>query len=274
MSDIFVKLEELDVLDEVPRIDKPSDADFLSMFGEPGLPVVIEGLMANWEAWNILRFDSLAERVGELTVEVGKTIAPAAKREMLMKDFLRYVATTSDEDPYYLSNWRFQHDLPELRGAYSVPNYFYSWLQYLPEEIRPDFKWIFLGPGRTGTGLHTDVMMSSAWNALFVGRKLWIFLPPSEHSGLATGASSAPTSNEWKDYPSTLGQPQFCIQKPGDVVFTPSGWLHQVRNLESSIALTENFVNSTNCDAVMKYLESTGRDAWVKVIRKLQERFR
>jgi ribosomal protein L16 Arg81 hydroxylase len=48
-----------------------------------------------------------------------------------------------------------------------------------------------------------------------------------------------------------------CVQEPGDIVFIPSGWWHQVRNEEPGIAVTENFVNATNAKAVGAYLAAT-----------------
>jgi oxalate decarboxylase/phosphoglucose isomerase-like protein (cupin superfamily) len=37
-----------------------------------------------------------------------------------------------------------------------------------------------------------------------------------------------------------------CVQRPGDIIFTPSNWWHQVRNDTCTLALTENFINETN----------------------------
>ena len=42
------------------------------------------------------------------------------------------------------------------------------------------------------------------------------------------------------------------VQLPGDVVFIPAGWWHQVLNLEDSVAVTHNFVSRANLAGVLE----------------------
>lgn len=48
-----------------------------------------------------------------------------------------------------------------------------------------------------------------------------------------------------------------CIQRPGDVIFVPHGWFHIVLNLESSVAVTHNYVSESNLHHVMQFLDGT-----------------
>jgi hypothetical protein len=135
---------------------------------------------------------------------------------------------TQDESPDYLRGWCLS-DFPELRAQYRRPPFFPCWSDCLPADVRPTWKWLFIGPARSGSAMHRDFLGSAAWNMLFEGEKTWWFYPPqpTEPSNRDAGVLS-------------------CVQRPGDIIYTPSNWWHQVRNETPTLALTENFINDTN----------------------------
>jgi hypothetical protein len=57
----------------------------------------------------------------------------------------------------------------------------------------------------------------------------------------------------WLDFYPLLAdedKPIECTQLPGETIYVPSGWWHCILNLETTIAVTQNFVNSNNFEFV------------------------
>lgn len=136
-----------------------------------------------------------------------------------------------------------------------------NWLLALPPDIRPDWAWLLVGAADTSTALHVDTMASAAWNLLCSGRKSWSFHPPSravELGLLPPGCvdASDPTPSQRIDF----------VQEPGDLVVTPSGWAHEVRNLSATISVTANYINGSNLAFAKRYFRVLGDTETVAIL--------
>uniref|UniRef100_A0A915EKE9 Jumonji domain-containing protein 4 n=1 Tax=Ditylenchus dipsaci TaxID=166011 RepID=A0A915EKE9_9BILA len=45
------------------------------------------------------------------------------------------------------------------------------------------------------------------------------------------------------------------VQEPGQIIFVPSGWYHQVHNLEDSISINHNVINAYNIDILVNLMK-------------------
>lgn len=237
---------------QVPRVDNLSTREFLDEYAYPGRPVLIAGAMRDWQILTDWTPEFFARHYGSVEVNVTRCRSTTDTCRMRLGDYLEYVKTTQDHDPYYLSAWKFEHDAPELLQQYTAPECFYSWHTRLPQQIRPVWRWLFIGGANTGTKMHLDVLMTSAWNGVISGRKRWLFYPPDQRDQVYDGNVDAfhPDLQQYPLYADA--RPLACEQEAGDIVFTPTGWYHQVINEQPGISITENFINETNAHAVMK----------------------
>ncbi|NEQ68258.1 MAG: cupin-like domain-containing protein [Symploca sp. SIO2D2] len=229
-------------------------------------PVLIRGLGKEWVAYKKWTSSEFVQRYGETEVIAKKSKSEESKTFSL-SDYLVYIQITTDEEPYYLSDWSFSRDYPELLNDYIVPDCFENWIRRIPQHMltREDddyfLRWIYMGPTNTGSPMHRDVLDTSAWNVVLSGKKEWLFYPPDETENLYDGAVDGFNVN-LNTYPRFKNAKGYtCIQEKGDLIFTPHLWWHQVRNIEGGISLTENFINDSNIDTVAKnYLSILGQD--------------
>ncbi|XP_037506652.1 2-oxoglutarate and iron-dependent oxygenase JMJD4 [Rhipicephalus sanguineus] len=168
----------------------------------------------------------------------------------------------------YLKDWHFTRDFPTY-GPYTTPKYFTSdWLnEYwdLRTDVKDDFRFVYMGPKGSWTPLHTDVFKSFSWSANICGRKLWYLFPPREgqvnngkRNTLPCDVStlleeSVKDAAEAQSLPKHEGNVPYLkvIQNPGEIIFVPSNWYHQVHNLDDTVSINHNFLNACNVKTVM-----------------------
>lgn len=70
--------------------------------------------------------------------------------------------------------------MPDTSIAFlQVPKQFTEdFFSVLGESARPDYKWLIMGPERSGSSFHKDPNATSAWNAVVKGSKKWVLFPP------------------------------------------------------------------------------------------------
>lgn len=211
------------------------DADtFHGRYWATNTPVVVRGFLATWARPFTPTFADLRARFGDVEVEVmrgrdayedpGLHFEKIVAR-MTLAAFLDVVEGPPTNDVYMVA----RNDA--LRGP----------LALLLDEIEPPadlFKRrsgvsLWLGPSGTLTRLHHD-----ATNNLFcqvLGRKRVTLVPPHQlaiaDTAIGFYATERPSSEALREHAMDV------TLEPGDAVFLPVGWWHEVESLAPSLSL-------------------------------------
>ena len=204
------------------------------------------------------------------------------KCNMTFKSFLmEWKLSQANESPnlYYLKDWHFVKEVPDY-DAYEIPNYFVSdWLNeylgdsdanFITEENfrKSDYKFVYIGPQGSWTPFHSDVFGSFSWSANIVGEKEWIFFPPGFEKFLVDASTQElaynicdiiPSGGDFFKKQSFIHEGNEIIyykvlQKPNEIIFVPSLWHHQVKNIKGAISINHNWFNATNIKTIWKIL--------------------
>ena len=147
----------------------------------------------------------------------------------------------------------------------------------LDDEPRPYYRWVLMGPERSGTGIHQDPNNTTAWNALLQGHKRWCMFPPHIKSRVVKPKKGEPDSGIYwfrEIYPRLLPDAEKlgmieCVQGPGEIVVVPDSWWHVVLNLDFTISVTQNHVSDCTFERVFKSLKKSKPKralAWYNVL--------
>ncbi|EFJ18505.1 hypothetical protein SELMODRAFT_419906 [Selaginella moellendorffii] len=244
--------------DNIERRSHLSVDDFVRDFERLNKPVLLTDAINNWPALKRWNQDYLLDLCGDVDFAAG----PA---DMTLSNYFVYAKSVKEERPLYLFDPKFGEKVPQLAADYEVPVYFREDLFSILGKERPDYRWLILGPARSGSSFHIDPNSTSAWNAVVKGSKKWILyppgaVPPGVHPSPDGVDVATPVSiTEWfmnfyHETKRAKHKPVECVCKAGEVVFIPNGWWHIVINLEDSIAITQNYVSRSNILNVLDFL--------------------
>lgn len=225
---------ELPTISTVPRIAAPDAAAFRAR-AALGLPFLVTGLVNRWPL-STLTQQALRERFGAVAVRarVGDYINTAFAPDRAMQDmsllaYLDLVAAGTQGLPPYLGNL-------ELRGL----NAMCHWPAWLTRMGPPRF---WLGPAGTVTPLHCDYddnIFAQVWGS----KRIFLapphhdqFLYPREANPVLFGSPFNPEAPDFDQFPLARQALMVeCVVNPGDMLYVPAGWYHQVRALTFSLS--------------------------------------
>jgi len=163
---------------------------------------------------------------------------------MMLSAFIEGIRrSTFDSYPYYVrDDWQIFKTNKELLSDYEVPKYFFDWFVFLPGFMKLIYPRIFIGPSGAVTPLHSDIWGTHAWLAQLVGRKRWILFS-SDQKPLLYDFRVNPRNPDLERFPLfRKTRPIECTIGPGDLIFVPGGWAHEVVSLDPTISITHNYM--------------------------------
>jgi len=224
----------LPALAEVPHMGK-LDAAGLRAQAALGLPFLVTGIVGRWPL-AALTPHTLREQFSHLPVRarVGDYVdtAFAADRpmqDMSMLEYLDLIEAGTQGLPPYLGNL----ELRELNRLCHWPTLF--------DKMGPPRFW--LGPAGTVTPLHCDYddnIFAQIWGS----KRIFLapphhdeFLYPREANAILFGSPFDPEAPDYDKFP--LARHAALVEvivQPGDLLYVPAGWYHQVRSLSFSLS--------------------------------------
>jgi ribosomal protein L16 Arg81 hydroxylase len=210
-------------------------------------PVVIQGLARDWPALQRWSPQDLKQRFGHLEVEVQaeRQADPhyelnklQHRRRVRLGHFVDHVLAAGPSNDHYLTAnnelLRRPEFAPLLQDIGSLPDY----CDAAALERSCSF---WFGPAGTVTPLHHDTLM--LFHTQVVGRKRWRFVSPLETPRLYNHYDvyspvdiDRPDLNRYPDFAQV--KVLDVVVEPGETMFLPLGWWHQVSALDLSMSFS------------------------------------
>jgi histone arginine demethylase JMJD6 len=222
-------------------------------FEKENIPVILEGCTETWRAMTSCTFEQLVQNFGDNEWRFSDTHG----KTMMLRTFQKYVQSIegqTDDAPLAVYDSQLDGDDRQcLLDDYHIPQYFAApdLFECLDDVDRPPYRWILIGPARSGTGLHIDPLGTHAWVTLLEGMKRWVLFPyGTDRAKIGMIEPQIPSSLWFANdedggwyHRAMKGVPGAVeiLQHPGETVYVPAGWPHLVLNLEFSTAITQNY---------------------------------
>ncbi|GAB4512413.1 MAG: hypothetical protein Tsb0019_08980 [Roseibium sp.] len=209
----------------------PFDQVF-SEYIEAKRPCILTGAANGWPARTRWTPDFLCGRYGDEAVDFVDTRTGDRPQRALRS----YFGLPEEERAHtYICDWDFRKRSPELlEDLGPLPQFSVDWVNDLPETVRPDLMWIYIGHPGTAGPAHLDNYGTSAWLAVLQGQKRLRFCWPEK--GQNPAGEDLFAAKPFADM-------QEAVLQAGDIVYVPSRTWHAAFNDSYCLSVTANFID-------------------------------
>ncbi|CAK4670435.1 hypothetical protein LEN26_010978 [Aphanomyces euteiches] len=246
--------------------------EFIANYSVERIPVVIRGgaSLVTHPLWT-LDFLSSHPAVATVQVETKRKVLDSVRWARLedgprlsLRDFIAQKASAQ----LYVHDVSIPLHFPGLAETMNIPAYFAGdFLQLAPQGslYRETWPSLFLGPASTESQTHIDSFGSNFWMALMEGRKRWLLVHPDDvhllyphwHPGSPDLVFSVDLARpDHSLFPlHKYARVSECIMEAGDILFVPAGTPHYVENITDTVAVSSNYIDSSNWPLAREALE-------------------
>lgn len=274
----------------IQRNSKMGSQQFVENYLDKNQPVIVTDAMKSWPALGKWTPAFMKSKLGELEVQVYDELFSLVDITTLssyveknfdqgngqpMTQYMRWYSQLKDIDFIWADeafkrldgDWSTPYFLP--KSGYAVP------YAPTPHELHAEsslfpYRGLFISGKGSRTRLHRDPWTTSALLCQFYGSKKLTIFAPDQASYLMNGAEFVDIHKpDLSRFPS-FGQAQPIYEdvlNPGEILFIPSGWLHDVVSLTDSISITWNFVHELRARHLCDYLRAHPDDPEMDVLR-------
>lgn len=274
---------------EVSRVvaGELSEQRFLADYVALNRPVVVTGALESWDIANKWTPAVLERRFGDQFVQVYNNYFDLQTLTPLSEYFSQYFGTPNREGSRALPYVRWYTKLRDVEFCWADDSFAqlsnqWSLLSFMPDRdyllpytssdtrvspVTDHFpaKGLFISPRGARTSLHVDPWGSCAVLCQVYGHKRWYLYAPEEEKYLRNHFGVVDvTKPDYNKFPA-FERAQLtatCSLAPGEVIYVPHGWYHQVECDTDSISLTWNFVHRTTGESLLQWLEAGALSAF------------
>lgn len=262
-------------LESVPRVHRPDLATFRREYEYAGRPVVITGAMEGWRAMRLWSPQYFAETMAEQPLPVSiceeepPDDAPFSAEQlmrsrvvpMVMRDYLEEM--NAGKRRSYVPGMPLRKHLPMLLGDIEEPIY--------REEGSTASPRIWFGSKVVGP-LHYDPS-ANLHGIVYGGKRFTVFdpgqlsllYPSSMFSAVPHMSRASLAKPDYARFPRLKkARPRVIELRPGDMLFLPPGWWHQVTTPTPTISIDFPWTNTPNLGIASMRLKPS---KWLSKIR-------
>lgn len=244
-----------------------SPPEFEERFLRRNEPCILTGVGRDWPAckeWvagGLPALDALEQRFGGETVSVHDCGASVLGRyrisEMRLAELLALWSNGKGAS-LYLKDWNLALGAPSTEFYATPPHFARDWLNGHAHATgqASDHRFVYIGRGGTFTPLHKDVLCSYSWSFNVAGAKRWWLVCPEDEPRLRAARGQGALAHDLRSIDAAAlpdwdegarARVLHVLQQPGEALFVPSCWVHQVLNeggpSETVLSINHNWLN-------------------------------